>query len=551
MTWLLNLIRPDLRDFQAYRSARGEGATPAAIQVDANECPWPPFGRNAAGEEYNRYPAQQPGALRERLAQIYNTSANGILMGRGSDEGIDLLLRLFCQAGIDQILICPPTFGMYKVAADIQGAETLEVPLRDGQLDVAAILAACTPRTKLVFIPSPNAPMGHLMSRQDIHALCAGRAEQSLIVIDEAYVEFTDRPEGVLPLLAETPNLVVLRTLSKAHALAGERVGCVIAAPDIVRALERIIAPYPLPRSSVRAALEALSPNGLIQGQERRRVITRERARMTHALATSPLVDKVYPSDGNFILIRTPDMRAVQETLRRFGVRARDRSTDIPNTLRISVGRPDENTVILSALACAEAPQPADDARLFSVSRKTKETAIEVTVILDRPEVLQVDTGIGFFDHMLMQIAGHGGFGLALHCKGDLHIDQHHTVEDCALALGAAINGALGDKAGIARFGFTAPLDEALAEVVVDLSGRPYFVFTGALPAQTVGGLSSEMVPHFFRSFATSLNAAIHLKVTGENTHHMVEAGFKAVGRALRQALKREGRGVPSTKGVL
>jgi imidazoleglycerol-phosphate dehydratase/histidinol-phosphatase len=152
---------------------------------------------------------------------------------------------------------------------------------------------------------------------------------------------------------------------------------------------------------------------------------------------------------------------------------------------------------------------------------------------------------------MLMQLASHGGFGLALNCKGDLHIDQHHTVEDCALALGSAINGALGNKAGIARFGFTAPLDEALAEVAIDLSGRPYFVLTGAFPAATVGGLNTEMVPHFFRSLATNLGAAIHLKVSGENTHHMVEASFKAVGRALRQAIRPEGRGVPSTKGVL
>ena len=149
-----------------------------------------------------------------------------ILIGRGSDEAIDLLLRLFCRAGQDEILICPPTFGMYKVYAEIQGAKTIKVPLNaQWQLDVPAILKACTPNTKLIFIPSPNAPMGHEMNRNDILALCKARAEKSLIVIDEAYVEFTGDPKGLLPELAKYPNLVILRTLSKAHALAGERIG--------------------------------------------------------------------------------------------------------------------------------------------------------------------------------------------------------------------------------------------------------------------------------------------------------------------------------------
>ncbi len=153
---------------------------------------------------------------------------------------------------------------------------------------------------------------------------------------------------------------------------------------------------------------------------------------------------------------------------------------------------------------------------------------------------------------MLSQLAAHGGFGLELHCRGDLEIDQHHTIEDCALALGEALKGALGDKIGIARFGFTAPLDEALAQVAVDLSGRPYLVFTGALPAEKIGEMSSEMVPHFFRSLATALHATIHITVNGANTHHMTEAVFKATGRALRQALQHEGgTDIPSTKGVL
>lgn len=551
MTWLSDLIRPELRDFTPYQSARNEATGAVTIAVDANECPWSPLGRLAAEDSYNRYPEQQPGALRERLAQVYGVSSDQILMARGSDEGIDLLVRLFCRAGVDHVLTCPPTFGMYKIAARLQGAETLEVPLQGGQLDVTAIRAACTPATKLIFIPSPNAPMGHVIPTHDLRSLCQARAEQSLVVVDEAYVEFTASPQGMLPLLTELPNLVVLRTLSKAHALAGERVGCVIAAPDIIRALESIMAPYPLPRSAIRAALEALSPNGLIQGQERRHLLVAERDRMAQALTASPLVEHVYPSAANFLLVRVRDMGVVQTEMRRLGIRARDRSADIPNTLRLSIGTPAENAAVLASFACPAPAAPDTNTRLFSVQRRTKETGIDATVMLDRRDVLQIATGIGFFDHMLAQLASHGGFGLVLNCTGDLHIDQHHTVEDCALVLGTAIEGALGDKAGIARFGFTAPLDEALAEVAIDLSGRPYFVLAGEFPATTVGGLSSDMVPHFFRSFATTLKAAIHLKVSGENTHHMVEASFKAVGRALRQALRREGDGVPSTKGVL
>jgi imidazoleglycerol-phosphate dehydratase/histidinol-phosphatase len=189
--------------------------------------------------------------------------------------------------------------------------------------------------------------------------------------------------------------------------------------------------------------------------------------------------------------------------------------------------------------------------RVAQVARKTRETDISVTVALDRPSPIEITTGIGFFDHMLEQIARHGGFSLVLRCKGDLHVDEHHTVEDCALALGQALKEALGDKQGIGRYGFLLPMDEALAQVAIDLAGRPYFVFEGRFNRERVGELPTELVPHFFRSLAESLGAAVHLSVKGENCHHMIEACFKGVGRALRQALAVTGGDVPSTKGVL
>ena len=198
-------------------------------------------------------------------------------------------------------------------------------------------------------------------------------------------------------------------------------------------------------------------------------------------------------------------------------------------------------------------PQIVQDllARRAQVERKTRETCIQVSVDLDAAEPLKVSTGIGFFDHMLEQLGKHGGFSLRLSCEGDLQIDEHHTVEDCALALGEALRRALGDKRGIARFGFLLPMDEAQAQVAIDLSGRAFAVFQAEFPREQVGGLPTELVPHFFRSLSESLGAAIHVSVRGENTHHMIEACFKAVGRALRSAIRRDGSDLPTTKGML
>lgn len=193
----------------------------------------------------------------------------------------------------------------------------------------------------------------------------------------------------------------------------------------------------------------------------------------------------------------------------------------------------------------------ADAPRTANVTRNTRETRIGVELDLDRVADPQVHTGLGFFDHMLEQIGKHGGFALRLRCEGDLHIDEHHTVEDSALALGQALREALGDKRGIGRYGFTLPMDESLASAALDFSGRPYFVFDGAFARERVGDLPTELVPHFFRSLCDGAGLNLNLRVQGDNDHHKVEACFKAVARALRQAVKREGRELPSTKGTL
>jgi imidazoleglycerol-phosphate dehydratase/histidinol-phosphatase len=192
-----------------------------------------------------------------------------------------------------------------------------------------------------------------------------------------------------------------------------------------------------------------------------------------------------------------------------------------------------------------------DVPRTAVAERKTKETQIEVSVDLDRASDPVIKTGLGFFDHMLEQLGKHGGFALSVTCAGDLHIDEHHTVEDTALVLGAALKQALGDKRGIGRYGFTLPMDETVATAVLDFSGRPFLVFDGVFPRDRVGDLPTELVPHFFRSLCETSGLNLHLTVRGQNAHHMVEACFKSVARALRQAIQREGSELPTTKGAL
>jgi len=195
--------------------------------------------------------------------------------------------------------------------------------------------------------------------------------------------------------------------------------------------------------------------------------------------------------------------------------------------------------------------QILSQSRSAVLTRKTNETEICVKINLDHNDEININTGLGFFDHMLEQLAKHAGINLSLLVKGDLNIDDHHTIEDAGIALGEAMRKALGDKLGVARYGFMLPMDESLAQVAIDLSGRSYFIFKGKFNREKVGDLSTELISHFFRSFAESLKATLHIKVTGENNHHMIESIFKAVGRSLRQALGKVDNSLPSTKGLL
>ena len=218
--------------------------------------------------------------------------------------------------------------------------------------------------------------------------------------------------------------------------------------------------------------------------------------------------------------------------------------------MRISIGSDEEMNKLLHVMR-GEHPPASANQRVPIVNRITKETSVSVRINLDEKLPIMIKTGIGFYDHMLEQVAKHSGISLQLECDGDLKIDPHHTVEDCAIALGQAVKEGLGDKRGIGRYGFTVPMDEALAQVAIDLSGRFHLKFIGSFPETMVGDLPTDMVKHIFYSFAENLGATLHISVEGENAHHMVEGCFKALGRALGQAVKCDGSDLPSTKGAL
>ncbi|MCJ7452239.1 MAG: histidinol-phosphate transaminase [Steroidobacteraceae bacterium] len=348
MSSLLALARPDILELQPYQHAAWD---PSHERMHANEMPWRAQGDNSdAG--LNRYPEPQPRALVERMARLYDVPASQLLVGRGSDEAIDLLVRAFCRAGIDSVVTCPPTFGFYKVAARIQGAAVIEVPLRgeDFLLDTRGVIGAGA-RAKIVFLCSPNNPTGRLLDEPDILAICRALEGRALVCLDEAYLEFSGRA-SLASRIGEYPNLVILRTLSKAYALAGARCGTLVAAEDTVALLKRIIPPYAIPSSTVEDVLRLTEAPQQAISAERIRTILEERERMRLRLANMPSVLQVFDSDANFLLVRFRDARSTLEAGKSAGLLVRDFSTAprLEGCLRISIGTPEQNERLLAAV---------------------------------------------------------------------------------------------------------------------------------------------------------------------------------------------------------
>jgi histidinol-phosphate aminotransferase/imidazoleglycerol-phosphate dehydratase/histidinol-phosphatase len=548
------LARPEILSLPAFDLSANANAdfAPDAIRLDANENPFPPLGEDRLSAAINRYPEPQPAALKAAMAALYGVAPEQMIVTRGADDAIDVMVRTFCRPGVDAVAICPPTFAAYAHFARLQGARVVEIPLgADFEFDADAFVTAARadPSLKLAFLCSPNNPTGNVIDPADVLRV-ADALRETILVLDEAYIEFADI-ESLAAEAARRPNLVVLRTLSKAFGLAGARVGAAIGHAELIALAARAMAPYPLPSPSIAAALAALAPARRPMQQARIARLKAERARIAPLLGGAEGVVRVRSGGGNFLFLEVADPEALAARLHRLGIRVRFRPNAAPGGVRISIGNDAENAALLAAFGNAESPPVSRRAELV---RDTKETSIAIAVDLDRAAPRRVDTGIAFYDHMLDQIAAHGGFSLLLTCKGDLEIDAHHSVEDCAIAFGQALARALGARRGIGRFGFALPMDEAEAQVLIDLSGRPYSVFEGGFAASHIGAYPTEMTAHVFRSFADAMGAAIHVRVTGENDHHKTEACFKAFGRALRQAIAREGAGageVPSTKGVL
>ena len=340
-----DLIRPNIRQLKPYRSARHDFAS--GILLDANENA---FGSAVSvdGLSLNRYPDPYQRDLRAALANLNDVSPEHVFAGVGSDEVIDLLIRIFCEPQSDSIVVLEPTYGVYRVAADVNNVRVVSCLLGDGfQVDVDAVRSHMTGAAKIVFCCSPNNPTGNLLRRDDILALC--QSAEAIVVVDEAYADFAKSP-SLAADVAANPNLVILRTLSKAWGLAAIRLGYAVAHPLVISYLLKVKAPYSINILSSTEALRALENKEYV-----RRVVAStiaERERLRSALATLPRVQRVFPSDSNFLLVQFKHARAVYEALAQRGIIVRDRSTEpgLTECLRISVGTPEQNDTLLTAL---------------------------------------------------------------------------------------------------------------------------------------------------------------------------------------------------------
>lgn len=350
MNPLLSLARPEILALKPYSHAQW---LPGLTRLHANEVPWRPSGDSSA-LGLNRYPEPQPAALIAALAAFYGVRPANLLATRGSDEGIDVLSRIFLRAGRDAIMQCSPTFGMYQVAARIQGAAVIDVPLQRAhqwRLDVDRLLGAWNPQVKLVYLCSPNNPTANLLDSASVAAVCDALAGKAIVVVDEAYVEWT-AARSLSAWLERYPTLAILRTLSKAYALAGARIGALLGAPELIEIARRVVPPYCLATPTIEAALRALDPAELEATRARLALLLAEREYLAKGLAASPLVETVWPSDTNFLLLDSTDADAIMRRSIRGGLIVRDLRADpaLPRSLRVTVGTRTDNDSLLASL---------------------------------------------------------------------------------------------------------------------------------------------------------------------------------------------------------
>jgi histidinol-phosphate aminotransferase len=351
MSLVANLARPEILALKAYESARSLiSSGEASVYLDANESPY-----NEGG--LNRYPEPQPKELVARFCELYGVDAGNLVIGRGSDEAIDLLVRAFCRPSQDSILICPPTYGVYEISAQIQGAQVVRVPLSfgraDPELDEAGIhTALARGSVKIVFLCSPNNPTGTALDPLALSRICEMAQGRALVVVDEAYAEFSRR-ESMIGRMARFENLVILRTLSKAWGLAAVRCGVAIGSPELISLLHKVRAPYPLPLPAVQAALAATGPQARAELKTRLQAMQESKRALISRLRELPQVREILDSDANFLLVRFDDAAQIMKAARDAGIILRDRSREpgLQNCVRITLGTPAENQSVLEALA--------------------------------------------------------------------------------------------------------------------------------------------------------------------------------------------------------
>jgi histidinol-phosphate/aromatic aminotransferase/cobyric acid decarboxylase-like protein/imidazoleglycerol phosphate dehydratase HisB len=491
--------------------ARLAGIDPSQVlRFDQNTPPLPlpttrPGAIAGALARVSGYPAGGYRALRRAIADYAGVEPENVVLGAGADDLILLCARAYAGPGDAIAIPEAPTYPLYRIAAQLAGAQ----------------VTSWHKDAVLTFACRPNNPTGALDPLPEARPL----------VVDEAYFEYSG--ETALPLLDE--GVVVLRTFSKLFALAGARIGYALAAREVADELNARQAPAPVSTLSASLALAALTdppdPGPVLE----------ERERLASALRALGLEPQ--ESHTNFLYVPVDEAEALGEALLRQGIVVRA----FPDAIRASVRDAGDDDLLIAALARIldrPSPVPEPGRRRARVLRATAETRLAVRLSLDGASRVRVETGAGLYDHFLEQLAFHAGFDLVLEGAGDLETGDHHTAEDAALAFGQALDGALGDRRGIARYGdAVVPMDDALARAAVDLGGRAH--------AELALELDPGLAVHMLASIAQAARASIHVEASGRDAHHVAEAAFKAVGRALRVAVAVESSGLPSTKGLL
>ena len=505
--------------------AARHGLEPAQVlKFDQNTPPLPGVAQVPLAESFatlNRYPSGLYRELREAAAAYVSTEADvdldwqQIVVGAGADDLILLCAQTFLAPG-RKASIVPPTYAMYRIATLLHGAEQVV------EADGASLLWRCNPEN----------PTGATTPAAELVEL-ARRHPEAAVVVDEAYIEYGG--ESVVPWLAECPNLIVVRTMSKAFGYAGLRVGYAIAAPGTAALLEARRAPAPIASPAARIAAAALLDPRYDVGSE-----IAERERVREALLAAG--HDAPPAAGNFVWLPSNDdlgagLEAQGIIVRRF-----------PQGIRVTLRRASENDIFLRALGAEPGPAPGREATII---RTSTETALRITLGLDGSGRSHVATGIGFLDHLLTLLSFHAGFDLDCIAGGDVDVDEHHTVEDVLAAFGGSLQQALGNREGVARYGSAiVPMDEARATAAVDLVRRPHAEISLAFTGERVGGLALSLLPHGLERFTMEAGCTVHVESSGLDDHHVAEAAFKALGQALRQAVAPGDGGIRSTKGI-